>query len=184
MNIIQDFCKNQQLKRAIAEHRGVMYRLAYSWCHNPALADDLVHEALAKALKNSGQLRDHKMVKAWLFRILTNCWRDHFRRRRETIDIDDVVLADPHTPEFRHDQEQVVSQVRGAISSLPLGQRQVITLVDLEGSSYIEVAEILEIPIGTVMSRLSRARQALKTILLEADSSLATATPRLRTVKK
>ncbi len=183
MNIIQDFCKNQQLKRTIAEHRGSMYRLAYSWCHNPALADDLVHEALAKALKKCGQLRDHKTVRAWLFRILTNCWRDHFRRLKETVNIDDVVLTETRTPEFRHDQDQVVSQVRNAIGSLPLGQRQVITLVDLEGSSYIEVAEILEIPIGTVMSRLSRARTALKIKLLEADSSLEAATPKLRTVK-
>lgn len=183
MNIIQDFCKNQQLKHTIAEHRGAMYRLAYSWCHNPALSDDLVHEALAKALKNSRQLRDHKTVKAWLFRILTNCWCDHFRRLRETVDIDDVVLTETRTPEFRHDQQQIVNQVRDAIGKLPLGQRQVVTLVDLEGSSYIEVAEILEIPIGTVMSRLSRARQALKTKLLEADSSIEAATPRLRTVK-
>jgi RNA polymerase sigma-70 factor (ECF subfamily) len=183
MNIIQDFCKNQQLKRTIAEHRGAMYRLAYSWCHNPALSDDLVQEALAKALKNSGQLRDHKTLKAWLFRILTNCWRDHFRRSKETVDIDDVVLMDTRTPEFSHDQEQIVSQVRNAISELPLGQRQVVTLVDLEGSSYIEVAEILEIPIGTVMSRLSRARQALKTKLLETDSETGTETSVLRIVK-
>lgn len=184
MNIIQDFCKNQQLKRSIAEHRNAMYRLAYSWCHNQALSDDLVQEALAKALKNTAQLRDHKTLKAWLFRILTNCWRDHFRRNRETVDIDDIVLVETRTPEFRHDREQVVNQVRNAISELPLGQRQVITLVDLEGSSYIEVAEILEIPIGTVMSRLSRARQALKARLLEAGHQEAdTGTPRLRTIK-
>ncbi len=183
MKIIQDFCKNQQLKQSIAEHRGAMYRLAYSWCHSPALSDDLVHEALTKALKNIGQLRDHKTLRAWLFRILTNCWRDHFRRLKETVDIDDVVLVDTRTPEFQHDQEQIVMQVRNAISDLPIGQRQVITLVDLEGSSYIEVAEILEIPIGTVMSRLSRARSALKVKLLEADSNIDTKIPKLRTVK-
>ena len=182
MNMIVNFCKNQQLKRTIVEQRGAMYRLAYAWCHNPALADDLVQEALAKALKNSGQLRDHKTARAWLFRILTNCWRDHFRRSRETVDVDDIVLADNNTPDMHHDRQQIVQQVRHAISLLPIGQRQVLTLVDLEGSTYIEVAEILDIPIGTVMSRLSRARQALKAKLLETDIVPEGTVARLRTV--
>ncbi|MFO7484116.1 sigma factor-like helix-turn-helix DNA-binding protein, partial [Oceanibaculum nanhaiense] len=64
---------------------------------------------------------------------------------------------------------QVVSGVRAAIGTLPLGQRQVLTLVDLEGCSYIEVANILGVPVGTVMSRLCRARRALKESLLDSD---------------
>ena len=101
-------------------------------------------------------------MKAWLYRILSNCWRDHFRRSRDTVDIDDVVLVEKDTPDTEHDRHQIISRVRNAIAQLPMGQRQVISLVDLEGCSYIEVAQILDVPIGTVMSRLSRARKALK----------------------
>lgn len=183
MNVINNFCKQQQFRRSIAEYRGNLYRIAYSWSHNPALADDLVQEALAKALKNANQLRDDKTLKAWLYRILSNCWHDHFRRSRETVNIDDVVLIETETPDLHHDRQQIVHQVRAAIALLPMGQRQVISLVDLEGCSYIEVAEILEVPIGTVMSRLSRARKALKQQLLQNDSSQNTTAPRLRTVK-
>jgi len=169
MNVITNICKHQRFKKTLAEYRENLYRIAYSWCHNSALADDLVQEALTKALKNSGQLRDQKTVKAWLYRILSNCWRDHFRRSRDTVDVDDVVLVEKDTPDVCHDRQQVISRVRNAIALLPMGQRQVITLVDLEGCSYIEVAQILDVPIGTVMSRLSRARKALKERLLEAE---------------
>jgi RNA polymerase sigma-70 factor (ECF subfamily) len=183
MNVIANLCKHQQFKRTLAEYRENLYRIAYSWCHNPALADDLVQEALTKALKNSGQLRDPQTTKAWLYRILSNCWRDHFRRSRDTVDIDDVVLVEGETPDLSHDRNQLIYRVRNAIALLPMGQRQVLSLVDLEGCSYIEVAQILDVPIGTVMSRLSRARKALKERLLEAEIKGSSNVRQLRTVK-
>ena len=183
MSVIANLCKHQQFKRSLADYRENLYRIAYSWCHNPALADDLVQEALTKALKNSNQLRDPQTIKAWLYRILSNCWRDHFRRSRDSVDIDDVVLIDQDTPDINHDRNQVVYRVRTAIALLPMGQRQVLSLVDLEGCSYIEVAQILDVPIGTVMSRLSRARKALKERLLEAEIQDDSTVHRLRTAK-
>jgi RNA polymerase sigma-70 factor (ECF subfamily) len=167
--VISNLCKNRQFKRELADYRENLYRIAYSWSHNPALADDLVQETMAKALKNSGQLRDPKTQRAWLYRILSNCWRDHFRRSRDTVDIDDVVLIEKDTPDLCHERQLVIQRVRRAIERLPMGQRQVVSLVDLEGCSYIEVAEILDVPIGTVMSRLSRARKALKAKLLDDE---------------
>ncbi len=183
MHVITKLCKHQQFKRSLAEYRGNLYRIAYSWCHNPALADDLVQEAMAKALKSSTQLRDPKTFKAWLYRILSNCWHDHFRRSRDTVDIDDVVLIEKETPDSHHDRQQVIQRVRSAIAQLPMGQRQVISLVDLEGCSYIEVAQILDVPIGTVMSRLSRARKALKERLLEAEAHSDSNVCQLRAAK-
>jgi RNA polymerase sigma-70 factor (ECF subfamily) len=173
MKVITTLCKHQQFKRTLAEYRGNLYRIAYSWCHNPALADDLVQDTLAKALKNRNQLRDPKTVKAWLYRILSNCWHDHFRRSKDTVT----------TPDSSHDRQQIIDRVRNAIACLPMGQRQVITLVDLEGCSYIEVAQIIDVPIGTVMSRLSRARKALKERLLEAEVEDSSNVHRLRTVQ-
>ena len=183
MNVISDFCRNQQFKRAVAEYRENLYRIAYSWCHNAALADDLVQETLAKALKNSSQLREQQTLRAWLYRILCNCWRDHFRRSRDSVDIDDLVLVESDTPDRRHDRQEIIDRVRNAISRLPMGQRQVISLVDLEECTYIEVAQVLDVPIGTVMSRLSRARKALKEQLLEAEVQESTRLRNLRAVK-
>jgi RNA polymerase sigma-70 factor (ECF subfamily) len=183
MNVISKLCHNQQFKRALAQYRENLYRIAYSWCHNAALADDLVQETLAKALKNSSQLRDQQTLRAWLYRILSNCWRDHFRRSRDTVDIDDIVLVESDTPDRQHDRQQIIDRVRSAIARLPMGQRQVISLVDLEGCSYIEVAQVLDVPIGTVMSRLSRARKALKDQLLEAEVQGCQKVRHLRTVK-
>jgi RNA polymerase sigma-70 factor (ECF subfamily) len=183
MSVISKFCQTQQFRRTLTEYRENLYRIAYSWCHNPALADDLVQETLAKALKNSGQLRDQQTIRAWLYRILSNCWRDHFRRSRETVDVDDIILIEAQTPDLQHDRQQIVKRVRNAIARLPMGQRQVISLVDLEGCSYIEVAQILDIPIGTVMSRLSRARSALKDQLLEAEARGSQKVRHLRAAK-
>lgn len=186
MKIISLFCRTNSFQEQLKPIRPRLYRLAYSWSHNAALSEDLVQETLIKALKNADQLRDPALLNSWLFSILANCWRDHFRRHREMDDIEeleDYHYAHEDTPEASHSQTQIISRVRNAVTRLPLGQRQVLTLVDLEELSYIEVAAILEIPIGTVMSRLCRARQTMKTLLHElAPHQITQATP-IRRVK-
>lgn len=187
MKILSFLSRPNDFQRQLEQLRPRLYRLAFSWCHNSALAEDLVQEALIKALKNEQQLRDPALLPSWLFSILNNCWRDHFRKNREMDDIDDIEdfqYAHDETPERTHSQTQIVVQVRNAIEQLPLGQRQVITLVDLEELSYIEVAAILNIPVGTVMSRLSRARTAMKTFLLDANRNTTIShTAKLRRIK-
>jgi len=158
--------------RRLTELRPRLYRLAYAWCHDAHLAEDLVQDTLAKACRHAGQLKDDAALEGWLFAILNNCWRDSLRRRRELVnveDLDEAILSHEVTPETTLDRRQTAGRVRQAIAGLPLGQRQVITLVDIEECSYAQVAGILGIPVGTVMSRLSRARQALRSNLaLEA----------------
>lgn len=166
MEILDFFLRTREAQRALVEARARLYRVAYAWCRNPALADDLVQETLTKALKNSAQLRDPKARDAWLFTILANCYRDYFRRLRDMDDIDDVEISHESTPESESSSAQIVGLVRATVARLPEGQRQVVTLVDLEGFSYGEVAKILDVPIGTVMSRLCRARGAMKDMLL------------------
>ena len=166
MEILDFFLRTRDAQRALVEARARLYRVAYAWCRNPALADDLVQETLTKALKKSAQLRDPKARDAWLFTILANCYRDHFRRSREMDDIDDVEISHESTPESESSSAQIVGLVRAAVARLSDGQRQVVTLVDLEGFSYGEVAKILDVPIGTVMSRLCRARNTMKALLL------------------
>jgi RNA polymerase sigma-70 factor (ECF subfamily) len=169
----------------IEAHRPLLYRIAYAWCHDAALADDLVQEALSRAWVRRGQLRDEAALKAWMVSIMNHCWLDHLRGRRDFDDVadwEDELESGADTPEACCDREQVVACVRAAVERLPLGQRQVLTLVDLEEFGYAEVARILDIPVGTVMSRLSRARTSLKN-LLDAAMQQSAALPRLRRVK-
>jgi RNA polymerase sigma-70 factor (ECF subfamily) len=171
-------------RRALAELRPRLYRLAFAWCHDPALAEDLVQETLARALARGGQLRAQGALAGWLLAILSNCWRDHLRRTRDHGDLDDALEwpdAHGHGPEAACSQGQVVERVRRAVARLPVGQRQVLTLVDLEECSYAEVAQVLGIPVGTVMSRLARARAALRRDLVRPEPA---ADPRaLRSVR-
>ncbi len=186
MSIISLLCRRNDFQDRIEQLRPRLYRLAYSWSHNAALADDLVQEAMIKALKNANQLRDPLLLNSWLFSIMANCWRDHFRQHKEMEDIDeleDFHYAHNNTPEFTHAQSQIVARVRAAVEALPLAQRQVVTLVDLEEFSYIEVASILNIPIGTVMSRLCRARSRMKDLLNEFAPQRTVHTEKIRRIK-
>ena len=170
----------------IALHRPVMYRIAYSWCHDASLADDLVQESLSKAWVRRAQLREESALKAWLVTIMNHCWLDHLRKRHDFDDVEDwqdTLESDTDTPEASCNRGQVVACVRDAVARLPLGQRQVLTLVDLEEFGYAEVAGILDIPVGTVMSRLSRARASLKDMLLDSVILQPAVRPGLRSVK-
>ncbi len=182
MRLGQLFCRSRDFKHALEASRPRLYRVAYAWTHDPSLADDLVQETLAKAWQRHDQLRDPKAQDAWLFSILTNCFRDHHRRQRETEDIDEMEIPCEHCLEAEQLRSELAARVRNAIAKLPEGQRQVVTLVDLEGFSYTEVSSILSIPSGTVMSRLCRARAALRATLLP-ELMASPQGPRMRRVK-
>ena len=147
------------------------------------LADDLAQEAVSKGIAKKNQLQDPDKLPAWIFRILHNCWMEYLRRYRPMLDIDNDDFISDKGPEADFNELQVISHVRQAVAKLPVGQRQVISLVDLEERRYAEVAEILGIPIGTVMSRLNRARASLKTHLEDLDETHTTDKPLLRSVK-
>ena len=150
------------------ESRERLYRIAYAWCHDAALADDLVQECLEKAIRNVDRLYDHTALNGWLYRIMANCWKDYLRKQYHHVDVaDDELVYEGSTPEEVCETQKMAIRVKQAVAQLPMGQRQVVTLVDLNDASYAEVAEALEVPIGTVMSRLSRARKALARIVLE-----------------
>ncbi len=170
MKIVKNLVAAFSLKTEFAARRNKLYRIAYSWCHDPALADDLVQETIYKALKNAGGLRDTATIDTWLYRILFNCWHDYLRvkgRNVEFVEIHDDDQAD-HTESYQ--QSQIVRRVRSAVEELPATLREVVTLADFAGFSYAEIADITDVPIGTVMSRLFRARKNLKQQLLEFGS--------------
>jgi len=167
MGIISGISQKRLFRTILTNSRDRLYRMAFSWTHDPALADDLVQQTCYQALRKQRHLRDIDAADAWLFRILANCLADHHRARREVLGGDDLVMVEKWTPEHATQEDQIARRVRKAVGELPLAHRQVVTLVDLEGFSYSAVAQILDIPVGTVMSRLSRGRRALRDQLLE-----------------
>ncbi|VAX10325.1 hypothetical protein MNBD_GAMMA25-86 [hydrothermal vent metagenome] len=183
MSYLKLFGKNREFIGKLENIRPRLFRLAYSWCHRRDLADDLVQETLTKAFKNEKQLKDITQFDGWTFRILINTWRNHLSRTKIMDNIDDYVFTDEHTPESLHEQYQLSTFVHTAIDTLPQGQRQVVTLIDLEGLSYSEVSDILEIPIGTVMSRICRARKALAGKLFQTADNVEYNATFLRRVK-
>lgn len=169
----------------LAALRQVLHRIAFAWCHDAAMADDLVQDTLTRVWSRRAQLREATAVKAWAVSIMHHCWIDMLRARRDGDDIadwEDTLESPCDTPDVQCDRERLIACVRAAVARLPLAQRQVITLVDLEAFSYAEVAHILEVPVGTVMSRLSRARAALRT-MIERSLRARTEPTYLRSVK-
>ncbi len=157
------FSFNQRfIRKQLNTERPRMFRMAVAWCGDRDLADDLVQQAMIKALERSHQLKDTKAFRGWLYRIMSNAWHDHLRSLKPESSLDPDMLICDGCPEKAFETNFVGEAVRRAIGKLPLAQREVVTLVDLEGFSYREVAEIVGVPTGTVMSRLSRARKKLE----------------------
>jgi len=152
-------------------------RYARALTRNIDLADDLVQDCLERAISRRGLFRPTGPVRAWLFTILLNLHRNTLRssrRRGETVDLDSVPEPSTPAPQPGH---LALAEMARAVEALPLEQKEALLLVALEGLAYQEAADILRIPIGTLMSRLGRARASLR---------LATGTPaepHLRTVK-
>lgn len=163
----------RRLRQQVCDLRPQLFRTAFAWCHDAALADDLAQEAIIKALLRLKTLKDERALRAWVFRIMTNCYRDWGRGQKDVVDVEEIDLPGEDSPEIQTDRDRVVRDVRQAMSQLSDDHRQVVTLVDLEGFAYAEVSEILDVPIGTVMSRLSRARSQLRKLLLDQSGAEA-----------
>ena len=128
-------------------------------------ADDIVQIAIERALSRADQLRSDSPLSAWMFGIVRNAWIDEARarNRRSRVFAPEELgegVADPGG----HQHAEVIS-VEGAMARLPDEQREVIGLVLIEGLSYKEAAEIMNVPVGTVTSRLARGRDALQAML-------------------
>lgn len=161
------FGQTSKTRKYLVSQRERLYRVAFSWCHNHALADDLVQEAMLRACKYCRGLRDIRALDGWLFRILSNCWHDELRRRRDMQDINNISMYAKQDIEAEHYQSELLHHVYLAMAQLPAAQREVVSLVDVADLSYEQVAKVLDIPVGTVMSRLNRARLALRRQLEE-----------------
>ena len=131
-------------------------------------ADDLVQETLTRAWERAGQLRPGSDLRAWLFGIMHNLRMDEWRRHPERFEAFDESSAEWAVRPMQMDRLEVAA-LDWALAQLPEAQRQVLLLVGLEELPYDQVAEIVAVPVGTVMSRLSRGRERLRRLL--ADES-------------
>lgn len=153
-------------------------RYARSLTRNADRADDLVQDCIERAIRKQGLWRPTAPLQSWLFRMLLNIYRNDLRRDRrkgDQIPIDGMLVEPSIQP--AQPGRIALGEISRAIDTLPHDQREALLLVVLEGMSYSEAAEVLTIPIGTLMSRLGRARAALRSLTGTSDE------PRLRTVK-
>ena len=158
-------------------HLDLLYRTALRLTHDRAEADDLVQETWLRALQHFDQFDPGSNCRAWLVTILRNAFLNRLRRQgRERLESEmtgergdsapfEGSAIDPSTPEEEFFQTVFHGDVERALKSLSPAFQQVIALADFEGFTYKEIAQVLNCPIGTVMSRLSRARQLLRTEL-------------------
>jgi RNA polymerase sigma-70 factor (ECF subfamily) len=135
-------------------------RYARALAGDSGAADDLVQDTLERALGKFHLWEPGTDLRAWLFAIMHNVYVNQIRRRRESTSFDAKTMDKPVRPS--HDGALAVRDLQRGLERLPTEQREVLLLVVLEDMSYQEVARTLEVPIGTVMSRLSRARDKLR----------------------
>ena len=176
----------QEFSRNIEELTGSLYRLAFRLTGNNADAEDLIADSVTKAWTSFAKLEDRSRFKPWLFRILHNCFIDDYRKKsvrpneaaydENYIDYGDEVLTivfnqpdeflnwwgDPERDFANH---ILGEQIAAAIDSLPEAFRVAVSLVNVEGLSYDEAAEVLGVPPGTVRSRMKRGRTLLQKAL-------------------
>jgi RNA polymerase sigma-70 factor, ECF subfamily len=163
-------------------YKSSLFSAAYRMTRNSADAEDLVQETYLKAHKNCSSFRG-RYLRAWLNRILANTFINDYHARRlrpEVLGFDGIDVLDaeltgfPQAAGIGRDPAEVIlaglpdEVLASALASVPLSFLRVVLLADVEGFSYKEIAEMIEAPVGTVMSRLHRGRKALKNALLDA----------------
>jgi RNA polymerase sigma-70 factor (ECF subfamily) len=163
--------KRRAFEEEAIPHLDTVYRVAVRLAGDEAQADDLTQETMLKAFRSWHQYRPGTNVRAWLLTILRHTFINEYRKRRKVTAELDVTEVEAWTvfpevqevdPEGRFFDQIVDEEVLRAIDALPDEFRETLTLSDVQELTYAEIAEITEVPIGTVKSRLFRARQALQ----------------------
>ncbi|MBV9315873.1 MAG: sigma-70 family RNA polymerase sigma factor [Gammaproteobacteria bacterium] len=162
MSTAQD--KRARFEELVLPHLDAAYRFARWLCRPPSDADDIVQEAFLRAFRAFEGLRGGD-VKAWLLTIVRNCHASALeqQRRRATVPLpDDYEAEGSPSPESVSAADEERRALRRLVAALPEEHREVLVLREMEDMSYREIATVTQVPIGTVMSRLARARAALR----------------------
>lgn len=154
-------------EESVLPHLDAAFNYARWLTRDDAEAEDVVQDACVRAMRFFSSLRDAD-ARPWLFAIVRNTWYSRVSRRAETLPLDETTddRADAALdPEAQLLQQHAVERVRTALEQLPVDFREVLVLREIEGMSYKEIAAVVRVPIGTVMSRLARARDRLAAVL-------------------
>lgn len=154
----------EELRKEIADAIPSLRRYARALLGGRGEADDLVHDTLVRAMERLHLFRADSDMRAWLFTILHNQHINavrHDARRPENVPVEESANAEPAAQDGR----LAVRDLDRALALLPDEQRQVVLLIGLEGLSYAEASDVLDVPLGTVMSRLNRGRQQLRGLM-------------------
>jgi RNA polymerase sigma-70 factor, ECF subfamily len=157
----------QRWPDVVARYADVVYTMAYRLTGNDEEARDVAQDVLLRLHRGLGHYEEGNF-EGWLYRTTVNVFRDRLRktkRRREDVTAEPPHAVAPESVEQEVTRTELREVVQRAISSLPPDYREVIVLRDIEGRSYEEIAEILDIPSGTVRSRIHRGREALRSLL-------------------
>ncbi len=149
----------------VRTHAQGVVNVIYRMCGDAQVAEDAAQEAFIQAWLHLPSYRPQTLFRNWLYRIAVNAATDMLRKEKRILPnaLEDLPLQDPQLgPEALFFQEERTAMVRRAILSLPEASRAVLVLREYEGMSYHEIADALDIPVGTVMSRLNYARKTLK----------------------
>ena len=164
-------------EKLIIKYNRYVYNIAFRMMGNEEDAKDMSQETLIKAFKAIGQFKMEANFSTWLYRIAINVCKDELRKRKETVlsydatlnndegSLKDIIQDEQANPILIYEKLELKEAIEDALNKLSEDSKTVVVLKDLMGYSYEEIGDILQIPIGTVRSRLNRSRSALKSIL-------------------
>jgi RNA polymerase sigma-70 factor (ECF subfamily) len=151
----------------VLRYRKLVISVAYRVCGDAALAEDIAQDAFVRVWGRLSSYRPDGHFRAWLTRIATNMAIDAVRRRRPQVDIENLSLEAPgQGPEGAAVSSERAAVVQGALMRLPIQSRTILVLREYQSLSYQEIADVLDVPLGTVKSRLSDARRRLRAELI------------------
>lgn len=159
----------EQFRVTMLPHLGSAYNYSRFLTRDSLIAEEITQDAFLKAFRSFAQCRGNE--RAWLMAIVRNCFRDWLKRNRSGGEFSQIMVDAPEIepPDVRQERADDVALVRSTIAQLPEPFREALILREIEDLSYREIAEITDSPIGTVMSRLSRARVMLSALLHESN---------------
>jgi RNA polymerase sigma-70 factor (ECF subfamily) len=162
----------------LISHLPSVRRYAFALCGNQALVDDLVQDAIERALTRAPELRQPERIGAWLRKVVHNLFIDEVRRGRSRgVTVDMADMMNDLTLSIEPTDNDLSNDVVRAMATLSIEHRQILVLAGVEQLTYREIAEELAVPLGTVMSRLARARAALRAALEPAPPEAQPAMP-------
>ena len=150
----------------VRRHQIGVINIVYRMCGDANFAEDMAQEAFLRAWQKLAGFQPRAPFRNWIHRIATNAALDSLRKEKETLNVENVAIASQNAgPEAMRESDELGERIKLAILSLPPASRAVLVLREYESLSYREIAETLEIPMGTVMSRLNFGRSKLRQIL-------------------